>query len=83
MLTKGKKWVKSSPWGNYLEDNTTKEADKRREIGKNGTRNNNKRHKRSCRSLSVAIHNQPFYVGIRVSNVDWLIHKRYLASQKL
>ena len=40
MLTKGKKWVKSSPWGNYLEDNITKEADKRREIGKNGKRNN-------------------------------------------
>lgn len=83
MFTKNGEWVKTSPWGNYLKDSTSKQVDRQREIGTNGTRTNNKKHKKPKRTLSVAVHKQPFYVGIRVSNVDWLIHKRFEDSQKL
>lgn len=76
MAVKEKQWAKTSPWGDYLKDSTSKEADKRREIGANGTRNNNKRHKKPRKTQSVKIHTQPFYIGIHVSNVDWLIYKR-------
>lgn len=61
MFTEEGKWVKTSPYGNYLTDSVTKEADRQREIGKNGNRTNNGRHKRPRQTVSAYTTRTPFY----------------------
>ena len=61
MFTKDGKWVKTSPWGNYLTDSVTKEADRQRDIGKNGNRTNNAKHKKPRMVLSSNFTKVPFY----------------------